>query len=134
MPEESTFDRLADALDVFRTVTRARDFSDGRALAGAFFRRAADKKGLSVDFNVEVPAGCAAQLDPTSKRAVLKLQVLAIRSTPLGLDVIPDALTHGNIVGVPFYDDEAERLRAEQIAAKLVEVAEVVWAKSSTTT
>lgn len=117
------FDPLPCSKIVHRTITRARDFVDGRVLTAAFQRRDNDKKGLSVDFDVDVPAGCAPQL--TGKRAVVSLHVGRIRNA--GLNVLADAETHGNITGIPFYSSYDEREKAEQLAAKLAEQSRVAW-------
>lgn len=110
---------------VFRTITRARDIQDGLPLACAFHRRAGDKSGLSVDYDVGVPDGCAVLIDAKSKKAILSLHVGRIRDGRL--DVIPDTISHANIINVPYYDDVAERELAEQIATMLVEQSRVAW-------
>lgn len=121
--------RLEDVVAVYRTATRARDFGGGLPLPSLFFRAAKDTIGLSVDYNVEVPAGCGAQL--SGKRAVVKLISGEVRSVDNRLDVVPDTPTHANITGLPFYEDFEQRELAEQLAAMLVEICDVAWTKES---
>lgn len=116
---------------VYRTVTRARDIgADQRPLANAFILRPLprDKNGLSVDYNVEVPEGCASDLDPKSKKGIFSLLVGCVRD--LELDVIPDTDTHANITGLARVEDDSER--AEQLAAALVASCRTCWLKAQT--
>lgn len=128
MPEALPIEPLANPARVYRTVTRASDFQENRPLSGAFLRRATDTEGLSVDYDVSVPVGCGAHL--SKKKAILGLMVGEIRATEFTLDVIRDSPTHANITGVPFYDDIERRERAEQIAARLVEISSVEWTRN----
>ncbi len=86
-----------------------------------------DDDGLSVDYNVEVPEGCAPHL--TGKRAIVSLHVGRIRN--LTLDVIPDATTHANITELPREADGFDSAEAaENIAQLLAEMARTVWPES----
>jgi hypothetical protein len=123
-----SFEQLSPDTVLYRTLTRASEFADGEPKASAFFRRTNDLKGLSVDYNVDVPGGCAPLLDPKSKRAILSLTVDAVAAG--SLDVIPDTPTHANInTTIPVYDSLAPDERALQIAAFLLSVSTVVWRK-----
>lgn len=113
---------------VFRTVTRARDIGpDERPLANAFMLRPLprDENGLSVDYNVDVPDGCAPDLDPKSKKGIFSLHVGRVRDDEL--DVVPDTETHANIVGLARPDEDPER--AEQQAVALVAMCRTCWLK-----
>lgn len=105
---------------IFRTITRAADLGpDDRPLASAFMRRANDDDGLSVDYNVEVPDGCAPQL--TGKRAIFSLHVGKLRD--LEVEVVPDTENHALIRVPPHEDLEA----ALQVAAELAQLARLRW-------
>lgn len=121
MPDELPCETIT-----FRTVMRAKDVQEGVVLASAFHRRDNDTRGLSVDYNVSVPEGCAAQLTGR-KRAILSLHTGRVRT--LGLDVVPDTPTHGNITGVPHYSSLADRELAERLATGLVEQSRIAWPK-----
>ena len=110
---------------VYRAITRARDFRDGRALASAFHRRLSDSDGLSVNYAVPVPDGCAPEL--SGKRAIVSLHVGKMRDVQL--DVAADTETHAAIVGLPHYDQLELRERAEQLAALLAEMARTIWSR-----
>jgi hypothetical protein len=114
-------DPLPCSTIVYRTITRRRDFQGGRPLANAFLLRPTDTDGLSVDYNVAVPDGCAPHL--SGRKAVVSLHVGRLRD--LGLDVVPDSPTHANVVGLSRRDQDL--LKAEQMAAKLAEIARPVW-------
>lgn len=110
---------------VYRTITRAGDFRDGRPLASAFHRKRKDTDGLSVDYDVTVPDGCAPML--SGKRAIVSLHVGRLRD--ISLDVIPDSPSHANIVEVPFNDDPDQIELVEQLAGLMVEQSRTVWTK-----
>lgn len=118
---------------LYRSIRAARDFQDGRALSGAFMRRESES-GLSVDFDVAVPDGCGRRL--TKKYAIVSLHCGKVRD--LGLSVLTDEgnpdvsepePNHAEIRGVPLAVDDDSTAKAENIAAKLVEMARTVWEK-----
>jgi hypothetical protein len=90
-------------------------------LTGAFMRRPKprDEAGLSVDL------GCTPDESfnkPRKCYGVVSLHVGRIRD--LGLNVIPNRVDHGNIVGTPYKEDD--EVRAEWFASRLAEQARIV--------
>jgi len=114
--------RLECSQIVYRSATAARHWDKERnaPTSHLFLRRPRDVTGLSVDFNVRVPDECAPEM--SGKRGVVSLHTGWIRDREL--DVIPDD-THAGIRGLP--DPQSDRLKAEQHAAALVEIARVEW-------
>lgn len=116
---------------VYRTIFKKKFIDDSnRPLAIAFHRRPPmldgtprDEKGLSVNYNVDVPGGCAQGM--TGKRVIVSLHVGWIRDIGHGLDVVPDKPNHANIVGIPREEEDLERL--EQIATALRSISRHVW-------
>jgi hypothetical protein len=114
---------------VFRTITKRQHVGpDGRPLNAAFLRRGPDKdgrlrdrSGLSVNYNVDVPDGCAPGF--SNKRLIVSLHVGWVRDS--GLKVIADSPTHANIAGMPYHHDDEEA--AEQYAAEIRRLCRNVW-------
>ena len=101
-------DQLPCSTIVYRTITKSKHIgNDGRPNAFEFHRRPPhpqtgeprDVKGLSVNYDVQVPDGCAP--GHTGKKLIVSLHVGRIRDTHSDLDVRPDSVTHANIVGIP---------------------------------
>lgn len=129
-----SLDRIADSTKVYRTLTKARQIGkDGRPLLPAFYRERKDDDGISVDYNVPdaTPEFCGAGLK--GHRAILSVEVGAVRALAYGLDVIPDTEHHAVIdSNVPYCDDAEQFERVQQIAADLVQIAgDPVWPKSA---
>jgi len=124
---------LQDAQPVYRVLNDKRhiDKQTGNVTFHAFKRRAADHKGLSVDY------GCtAAESQSLGENlfnlvvGVAEIAVGDVRATAVAdgsppLDVIEDPDTvrpipHANIVNVPFWDDTTpvSRAYANRLAAK----------------
>ena len=86
-----------------------------------------DEDGLSVDYNVAVPDGCAPDL--SGKKAIVSLHVGWIRN--LTLDVIPDTDMHAVITELPREADGFDSAEAaENLARELAEMARTIWQKS----
>src|SRR5689334_10000985 len=100
---------------IYRTITKRDHFQDGTVLAAAFHRPRKDEDGLSIDYKVNVPDGCAPDLKSSSKKAIVSFHVGKIRS--IGLDAAYDSETHGVVLGLPFSDDETKIREREQYAA-----------------
>ena len=125
-------DQLPCSTIVYRTITKRRHIgNDGRPRAFEFHRRPPhpetgkprDVKGLSVNYDVQVPDGCAP--DYTGKKLIVSLHVGRVRDIHGDLDVVPDSVNHANIVGVPRKVENAEKL--EQFAAALVAMSRNAW-------
>ena len=124
-------DQLPCYIIVYRTITRKSDVWDNGPSAFAFHRRPPhpntgdlrDPNGLSLNYNVEVPEGCAP--GHSGKQLIVSLHVGRIRDIHTDLDVIADSKDHANIVGIPRQEADPEKL--EQFAAALVIQSRVVW-------
>jgi len=82
-----------------------------------------DADGLSVDYGVDVPEGCAKGL--TGKKAIVSLHVGRLRD--IGLDFVADTATHAAIKNMP--RPEIDTLQAERVAMQLVMMSRRVWHK-----
>lgn len=125
---------LSDDEPVFRTITKAARFRDGRPLSGAFIRRQRDTDGISVNYRVRSPDECAPEMK--GKKAILGLLVGGVRGVAVvetKLDVIPDHIpNHANIVGAPMPPDPPDPDSfAERVAANLVRISWVAWRKDA---
>lgn len=129
-------DRLPCNTIIYRTITKRRHVgADGRPIAFAFHRRpphpetgeVRDAAGLSVDYGVSVPDGCARGFP--KKEMIVSLHVGKVRDIHGDLDVVPNSPTHANITGIPREEENLEKL--EQIAAALASMSRKVWPKSS---
>lgn len=108
---------------VYRALLRKRwiDQDTGKLKADAYFLRDSEQ-GLSVNIaETYSPEQCAKQFKNCF--GVASLHVGRVRE--LGLDVVPDSLTHANIIGLPrSKDDLAE---AERLAGLLAKQSRIVW-------
>lgn len=104
--------------DCTQIVFRAQIYEDwvknGRVRAQAFTRRLADRDGLSVSPTREdSSAGLSKPIF-----GYISLHVGWVRS--IGLDVIPDSPIHGNVVGVPYREENhAEHGRLTRLLAEM---------------
>src|SRR5687768_15620363 len=103
------------------TVYRAASYdnwikSDGSVRKQAFNRRAypADQHGLSCSPDEQ---RCR---DGLNTYGVLWFEVGAVRAIDPALDVVPDSPTHGNIVGVPYREED--RGKHDFLAKRLAEI------------
>lgn len=110
---------------VYRALLRKRWINEDtfRVKADAYFLREQEKHtGLSVSIaRTCSPQQCAKKFRECF--GVASLQVGHIRD--IGLDVVPDALTHANIVGLPYREDDPDR--AERFAGLLAKRSHIVW-------
>jgi len=78
--------------------------------------------GLSVRIaSVCTPSECADRF--RNCYGVVSLQVGSIRE--LGLDVVLDSQSHGQIVGLPYREDD--RTTADRLADSLASLSQIVW-------
>jgi len=109
---------------VLRAVLRSAyiDRENNRVRSDAFMLRPLpkDEDGLSVSFDCE-PAQSASQFKKCY--GVASLHVGRIRD--LGLDVVPDDVTHANVTGLLRSDDNPAE--AEHFASQLAKQARLVW-------
>jgi hypothetical protein len=103
--------------DLLRALLNSRQARD---LHEAFLLRHDEKdSGLSVKYDC-TPEECRSEFNKTY--GVASLTVRCVRD--LELDVVPDQLTHANIIGIPYKEDNPDR--AEWFASKLAECAQIV--------
>ncbi|NEP46612.1 MAG: hypothetical protein F6K35_48450 [Okeania sp. SIO2H7] len=89
-------------------------------------RKSKNERGLSVNIaSACSPEECAAKFRKCY--GVASLNVRSIRE--LGLDVVPDSLSHAQIVGLPYREDDPNT--AEELAFLLANLSRIVWQPSS---
>ena len=125
----SEFDPLPDSAIVYRALLRKQWINEdtGRVSSNAYFlRKERNEIGLSVNIaSTCSPEECAAKFRKCY--GVASLNVGRIRE--LGLDVLPDSLSHGQIVGLSYVEDDRDR--ADRLARLLAKESRIVWQPSS---
>ena len=119
----SELEPLPDSAIVYRALLRKQwiDSETQMVLFYAYLLRQ-NEPGLSVRIaSACSPEQCAARFRKCY--GVASLNVGEIRE--LGLDVVQDSLSHGNIVGLPYSGDDPQN--AEKIARKLANQSRIVW-------
>jgi hypothetical protein len=121
----SSEEKLPDDAIVYWVLLRKTwiDKDTGMIQPDAFFlRKNKNEQGISVNIaKVYSPEQSAARF--TNCYGVISLVVGNIRS--LGLDVVRDSISHANIVGLPYREDN--RVLAERFADLLAEQSVLVW-------
>jgi hypothetical protein len=123
---ESEFKPLDESAIVYRALLRRQwiDEAGDRVLLFAYLLRT-NELGLSMTIaSVCSPEQCAAKF--RNCYGVASLQVGKIRE--LALDVIPDSISHAQIVGLPYVTDDRDR--AERLADLLAERSQIIWKPS----
>ena len=125
----SDFKSLPDSAIVYRALLRKQWISEdtGRVTSNAYFlRKERNELGLSVNIaSACFPEECAAKFRKCY--GVASLNVGSIRE--LGLDVISDSLSHAQIVGLSYIEDDRDR--ADKLARLLAKKSRIVWRSSS---
>jgi len=116
---------LPDRAIVYRALLRKQwiDENTGRVSLNAYYlRKKKNEMGLSVRIaSVCTPSECADRF--RNCYGVVSLQVGSIRE--LGLDVVLDSQSHGQIVGLPYREDD--RTTADRLADSLASLSQIVW-------
>ncbi|MBC6480459.1 MAG: hypothetical protein GDA56_24475 [Hormoscilla sp. GM7CHS1pb] len=99
------------------------DENTGKVSLNAYYlRKKKNEMGLSVRIaSVCTPSECADRF--RNCYGVVSLQVGSIRE--LGLDVVLDSQSHGQIVGLPYREDD--RTTADRLADSLASLSQIVW-------
>jgi hypothetical protein len=119
----SKFAALSEDEIVYRSLLRKQwiDEDTGRVKADAYFLRP-NEPGLSVNLaNACSPEECAGFFRKCY--GVASLAVGTVRK--IGLDVEQDSVTHANIVGLPYRDEDLAL--AERLAGLLAKRSALVW-------
>src|SRR6266481_6696857 len=93
-----------DCLQIIYRTARSSDWIKNRVVRKQAFNRSRppyDRRGLSGSPSRD---HCADGLPPHANKGTITFLVGHVRE--LGLDVIPDTPTHGNIVGIPDRDED----------------------------
>jgi hypothetical protein len=124
----SAFPLLTDGAIVYR-LARSKSWldTDNSAFTPAAFLRRRDECGLSVSIAVACSLEYAIAGAGVLHKCygVAELQVGPIKS--VGLDVLPDAVDHAEIVGMPTVDEDIAR--ANYFADLLAEQTRLLWPK-----
>jgi hypothetical protein len=119
------FQPLPDNAIVYRALLRQNwiDEDTGRVKAQAYFlRKNRNEQGISVNIaSACSPEQCAAKF--TNCYGIASLDVGRIRE--IGLDVVPDSASHGNIIGLSYREDDP--VTAERLARLLAKQSRIVW-------
>ena len=117
------FAPLPDNATVYRALLRKQWLNEdtGRVKADAYFLRA-NERGLSVNLASVCSAKQCADLFRKCY-GVASLEVEDIRQ--VGLDVEQDSGNHGNILGLPYREDDLAK--AERLAGLLAKQSQIVW-------
>jgi len=106
---EIEFQPLANSESVYRALLRKQWINEDTGLVESeayYLRKDKNERGLSVSLaSVFTPEQCAARFKKCY--GVARLEVAHIRE--LGLDVIPDSISHAEIVHLPYAEDDAEQ-------------------------
>jgi hypothetical protein len=122
-PSMRQFDSLPDNATVYRALPRKQwiDEDTGRVKADAYFLRV-NERGLSVN----LASACSPQQCAELFRkcyGVASLEVKGVRE--VGLDVEQDSVSHANVVGLPYREDDLTE--AERLAGLLARQSQIVW-------
>ncbi|MEG4320970.1 MULTISPECIES: hypothetical protein [unclassified Microcoleus] len=122
------FEPLPNRAIVYRALLRKQWINEDTGLVESeayYLRKNKNEQGISVNIaSVCSPEQCAARF--RTCYGVARLEVGGIRE--LGLDVIPDSISHADIIGLLYDEDDAER--ADLLADLLAEQSIVIWKPS----
>jgi hypothetical protein len=122
---ETDFQPLPNSESVYRALLRKQWINEDTGLVESeayYLRKDKNERGLSVSIaSVFTPEQCAARFKKCY--GVARLEVASIRE--LGLDVIPDSISHAEISGLPYAEDDAEQ--ADFFADSLAQQSQIVW-------
>ncbi|MEG4808779.1 hypothetical protein QUA82_14190 [Microcoleus sp. F8-D3] len=122
---DAEFEPLPNRAIVYRALLRKQwiDEDTGLVQSEAYYlRKNKNEQGLSVNIaSVCSPEQCAARF--RTCYGVARLEVGGIRE--LGLDVIPDSISHAEIAGLPYAEDDTER--ADLLADLLAQQSQIIW-------
>jgi hypothetical protein len=122
---ETEFESLSNSETVYRALLRKQWINEDTGLVESeayYLRKNKNEQGLSVSIaSVSTPEECAAKFKKCY--GVARLEVGCI--CELGLDVIPDSISHAEIVGLPYAEDDPEQ--ADSLADSLAQQSQIAW-------
>ena len=122
---ESDFKPLLNSENVYRALLRKQWINEDTGLVESeayYLRQDKNERGLSVNIaSVFTAEQCAASFKKCY--GVARLEVASIRE--LGLDVIPDSISHAEIIHLPYAEDDPEQ--ADFLADSLAQQSQIVW-------
>ena len=125
---DAEFEPLPNSAIVYRALLRKQWINEDTGLVESeayYLRKNKNEQGISVNIaSVFSPEQCAARF--RTCYGVARLEVGGIRE--LGLDVIPDSISHADIIGLPYEEDDPEM--ADLLADLLAEQSIVIWKPS----
>lgn len=125
---QAEFEPLPNSAIVYRALLRKPWINEDTGLVESeayYLRKNKNEQGISVKIaSVCSPEECAARF--RNCYGVARLEVGGIRE--LGLDVIPDSISHAQIAGLPYAEDDPEM--ADLLADLLAQQSQIVWKPS----
>ncbi|MEG4303152.1 hypothetical protein [Microcoleus sp. D3_18a_C4] len=125
---QAEFEPLPKRAIVYRALLRKPWINEDTGLVESeayYLRKNKNEQGISVNIaSVCSPEECAARF--RTCYGVARLEVGGIRE--LGLDVIPDAISHAEIADPPYAEDDPEM--ADLLADLLAQQSQIVWKPS----
>ena len=123
--DRAEFEPLPNRAIVYRALLRKQWINEDTGLVESeayYLRKNKNEPGISVNIaSACSPEQCAARF--RTCYGVARLEVGGIRE--LGLDVIPDSISHAEIAGLPYDEDDPEM--ADLLADLLAQQSLIVW-------
>lgn len=123
--DRSDFEPLPNKAIVYRALLRKPWINEDTGLVQSeayYLRKNKNEQGISVNIaSACSPEQCAARFKKCY--GVARLEVGGIRE--LGLDVIPDSMSHAEIAGLPYEEDDPKM--ADLLADLLAQQSQIVW-------
>jgi hypothetical protein len=122
---EAGFEQLPNSEIVYRALLRKQWINEDTGLVESeayYLRKDKNEQGISVNIaSVFTAEECAARFKKCY--GVPRLEVAGIRE--LGLDVIRDSISHAEIAGLPYAEDDPEQ--ADFLADSLAQQSQIAW-------
>ncbi|MBE9184400.1 hypothetical protein IQ270_06615 [Microcoleus sp. LEGE 07076] len=126
--DRAEFEPLSNRAIVYRALLRKPWINEDTGLVESeayYLRKNKNEQGISVNIaSVCSPEECAARF--RTCYGVARLEVGSVRE--LGLDVIPDSISHADIIGLPYAEDDPEM--ADLLADLLAQQSQIIWKPS----